>query len=504
MDMDLWWCPVCERAITEQEETVQHMPGGLTKPTSLSPTQPRYTSRGGVYGPKGSLYCSEACREVEEHNGRFAFEQLAACLPASLVSRPPLSHEEPESDGTLSGTEDITTDKSRSSLPLAKRSHSSTTGYNPRSSTRHIASSSISNEDLNPLIAPLRQGAGSQEPEPNRRVPILISPNGTPLIQPTFPQRPALGHAQRRHQSQCPAAKKYCLPHSTAVVRASSGLKLTTSSSGAPKACNSVPTYASSTAALQGGAAKIKTILNQQPTVVRNDMEFGADARREKPASLMRHYGLFFRSRSGSKRGEWSDSADELSSSTTATAALVGLSVERRAVSSTTGHLMSRQGSQTSRRSSLHALITPLLLANKSEPGQVHKIDPSPPALPKRASPRKDRKHALADNGSRSWTWDHLPADVPQYPAMDLAQIRLSKLLLPHHLTLHPNSNSHHHHHHHHHSIPPLHSSSHPHSNRTLPTSTHLSCNHLSNHLHLDPIPPFPIIQSKKKLFIFH
>ncbi|KAH9441151.1 hypothetical protein Pst134EB_029800 [Puccinia striiformis f. sp. tritici] len=38
-------------------------------------------------------------------------------------------------------------------------------------------------------------------------------------------------------------------------------------------------------------------------------MEFSVEARPEKPASLLRHYSLFFRSRPGSLRGEWTDSA---------------------------------------------------------------------------------------------------------------------------------------------------------------------------------------------------
>ncbi|PLW13528.1 hypothetical protein PCANC_18191 [Puccinia coronata f. sp. avenae] len=500
MDMDLWWCPVCERAITEQDENV-HKPS-FPKRAMSSPSQPRYTSRGGVYGPKGSLYCSEACREVEELNGRFAFEQLAACLP-ECVDRPTFS-DEPESEGTLSGTDEINTDRSRS-LSLGRRSDSTTPNSRSLPSTEEIAP--IGNTKvLNGLIPANAQSGATKEPGPeNRRVPMLISPNGTPLIQPKFPQRPVHGLKQRRHQSHCPSQRR-CSPHSTAATRTGSRLKVVTV---APKASNSVPTYPFSTSdqgAVKSTTPTTKTILNHQP-VVRNDMEFGPDARQEKPTTLLRHYALFFRSRPGSTRGEeWVDSLDEPAMF------VVGKAAEKAGGAAASG--LSRQTSQSESQNSRRSSLQPLkpLPAPKTDGA----VDEKAEHKPSKPTHRKDRKHLLGENSCRSWTWDHLPADVPQYPAMDLAQIRLSKLLR------HQAATSS--------SLPPLHPSANNNNTNsqilTLSKPQNLAFNHhhhLSHKLHghnldLAAIPAaaaggggdhalqaFPIInQSKKKLFIFH
>ncbi|KAA1096822.1 hypothetical protein PGT21_029507 [Puccinia graminis f. sp. tritici] len=458
MDMDLWWCPVCERAITEQEETVQRA-GLVVKRPTLPPSQPRYTSRGGVYAPKGSLYCSDACREVEELNGRFAFEQLAAYLP-DLLDRPPLSSEEPDSEGTLSGTDELTsTDRSRS-VSLGRRSGSAGPIKSSRTpiSLEELNGLTVNNhklKGLTPAIVQPNTGPAAKELEtglPSRRVPILLSPNGTPLIQPTFPQRPALGagQQQRRHHSQYSPQKRGSPPQSTAAVRPSSrGLKVGTTGV-LPKPSTSVPIYPSVTVVGQSGTQpnniKTKTILNHQLKSHNNFMEFDPLARHEhKQTSLLQHYGLFFRSH----RPQWADFNDEHDSPFEA----AHLPRAGRNGHHQVGECMSRQESRTeesekSRRSSLQppgrrgnrsSSSTTIVGGTRSSNSSTSSTKPlasSSAAKPGSSLPtasRKERKPRLmagAENPCRSWTWDHLPADVPQYPAMDLAQIRVSKLLL--------------------------------------------------------------------------
>ncbi|KAH9457482.1 hypothetical protein Pst134EA_021357 [Puccinia striiformis f. sp. tritici] len=473
MDMDLWWCPVCERAITEQEEPAQRP--SLLKRATVPPSQPRYTSRGGVYGPKGSLYCSEACREVEELNGRFAFEQLAACLP-DLVGRSSSRSEAPESEGTLSGTDEINTDRSRST---SSGRQSESTAPGPRTSTSPEQLSRLTPNSKSQALTTTNGGSAKETIDsglPNRRVPILLSSNGTPLIQPTFPQRPAIGQNQRRHHSHY-SPQKRCSPHSTAVTRTGSGLKVSTIG---VLPSSSVPNYPPS--ATGANVTKISTtsILNHRPTVC-NDMEFSVEARSEKPASLLRHYSLFFRSRPGSLRGEWTDSADEPQSAHQLDR------IAHRHTSARSSRQQSQTGSQQSRRSSVQLLTRSL--AGKTDPAD--ETVESSASLSKRLLHRKDRKSHFPDNTCRFWTWDHLPADVPQYPAMDLAQIRLSKLLRQQAdaSILQPSTNK---------QILTLSDQIHFRNLQKIDKSASFP------NLATDSIDAFPITQSKKKLFIFH
>ncbi|WAR60646.1 hypothetical protein PtB15_9B585 [Puccinia triticina] len=438
MDMDLWWCPVCERAITEQEEQVPRP--GLQKRATVPPTQPRYTSRGGVYAPKGSLYCSDACREVEELNGRTAFEQLAACLPA-LLGRPS-PPEPPESDSTLSGTDELTSSRSvslgrRPGAPAPKPPSSPSSDELPGLSTSKLALQ--------------RPGAPKDPDPPARRVPILLSPNGTPLIQPTFPHRPALGPHQRRHHSHYSPQKRGS-PHST-VVRAASALKVGPAGV-VPTPSASAPTYALPTAAAAPAgparpAATTTTILNGQPGG-RNDMQFAPDARAGKPTSLFRHYGLFFRPRPGAAHAVWADFADDLDAPAWPPhAAAAG---------------MARQSSGPATRRA------------RPHPSPVAAAEAPDPLAPARN--QRPRPPAAADNPCRSWTWDHLPPDEPQYPAMDLAQIRLSKLLR-------------------------LHQSFLPGPALAAPNPLNIRADFRLPGRAVDD--PFPVVvQSKKKLFTFH
>ncbi|POV99556.1 hypothetical protein PSTT_13698 [Puccinia striiformis] len=369
MDMDLWWCP-----------------------------------SGGVYGPKGSLYCSEACREVEELNGRFAFEQLAACLP-DLVGRSSSRSEAPESEGTLSGTDEINTDRSRST---SSGRQSESTAPGPRTSTSPEQLSRLTPNSKSQALTTTNGGSAKETIDsglPNRRVPILLSSNGTPLIQPTFPQRPAIGQNQRRHHSHY-SPQKRCSPHSTAVTRTGSGLKVSTIG---VLPSSSVPNYPPS--ATGANVTKISTtsILNHRPTVC-NDMEFSVEARSEKPASLLRHYSLFFRSRPGSLRGEWTDSADEPQSAHQLDR------IAHRHTSARSSRQQSQTGSQQSRRSSVQLLTRSL--AGKTDPAD--ETVESSASLSKRLLHRKDRKSHFPDNTCRSgpgiispptclntqpWTW---------------------------------------------------------------------------------------------------
>lgn len=435
MDMDLWWCPVCERAITEQEDLTQRP--NLLKRATLPPAQPRYTSKGGVYGPKGSLYCSEACREVEELNGRFAFEQLAACLP-DLADRQSFQ-EERESESTLSSTDD-TTDRSRS-LSLGRSSTHQPGFDSPQRalSSSVVAPGTISNnthhQGLTSLSAQRPEINETDAPQlapPNRRVPILYSSNGTPLIQPSFPQRPGLGSHQRRHHSHYSPLRLWS-SRATPAIRSNSSYLQKSRNHPTENACNSVPTYAPKSDALQRSSTnntRTQLILNHR-TTERNDMEFQPEARLEKPAYLWQHYGLFYRSRSGSKRGDWNDPTETTDNN----------HPTHHKISSTT---LSRQGSQKScqthpksnagARKTLHPRV--VLDENHKRITPIRASSMKTSSIVARESngrPRstKDRKALILEESHkycRSWSWDHLPADVPQYPAMDLEQIRLSKI----------------------------------------------------------------------------
>lgn len=421
MEMDLWWCPVCERAITENKEA----PVDLVKRTSNSPSPPHYTGRGGLYGSQESLYCSEACRKVEELNGRFAFEQLAACLPVFCERT---SLEEPESEGTQSGTDEFNTDRSRS-LSLGRRSVSQ------RTSTSSSLDINLSNPDqLKGSNQPLVSKEPSLEVRSTAgRVPILLSPNGTPLVQPIFPQRPTLAPHQRRHFSQISPDKRFSL-YTTAVARMAHPFK----SSGRPAAnpSNSVPTYPPSVIGQRGPADRARSILNNASTI-RNDMEFGAEARREKPTYLWRHYDLFYRPRPGSRRGEWAECSSPTEAENDCIPAL-----ERNLGAMTRQVSQIRNYKRNSCTKQVETDGEESISENKRVVGA-----PAPDILRASRSPTakdwnstqgfevsklqfKNRKSLLAESKcSRSWSWDHLPSDVPQYPAMDLEQIRVSKLI---------------------------------------------------------------------------
>ncbi|KAG0146332.1 hypothetical protein CROQUDRAFT_133184 [Cronartium quercuum f. sp. fusiforme G11] len=264
MDMDLSWCPVCERAIVEREETsdphqqLQHEGTlmakagkslGLThsnskaqiainrprkhgNPSTRPPaaSKPRttgrageLTERGAVYAPRGGLYCSEACRAIDELSGQRAFEDLAvlSCFVTPRIGGRVRSEAESDycasSSTTTSGTdEDGGSESRRCSIGLDSNpteltsSSGGATGLRPKTPLeRPTTVRSQSDLPTGPGVAiqshhTLADGRQCWSVEGSglrkKQTPILLAPNGTPLVRPTFPQK----HQQNRQIGSVP------------------------------------------------------------------------------------------------------------------------------------------------------------------------------------------------------------------------------------------------------------------------------------------------------------
>lgn len=377
----------------------------LSSPTQSRSTEVRtgrgeVTDRGAVYGTRGGLYCSEACRQIDDLSGQRAFEDLALVAARSLLSPTPSpkprsptpaphpgrrrpGSAEPESDDCPSTTSG--TDEDLEGVGARRRRRLSILDSNASVLTTATGSSSLSKASALPILASGHLASGLRGMTPlsdGRPAAVRCHSDHPPAPAPPGPQdqppRADLGpgrqcrsvegglayHQKKKTpvllapngtpliqptfpQKQRPQPAAAARPVGSPLSQPVHGL-----APGPLAAYSSLPSYHTAGVHLDAG---------QRPGAAgaRGHVSRGSESEVHfKPtastASLVADYSLFF-----SGRG-------------------------RRAEEGRRAGLGAREG------------------ASQTAQG--------------------------GEEAGRRWSWNHLPADVPQYPVMDLARVRRSRI----------------------------------------------------------------------------
>ncbi|MBW0518765.1 hypothetical protein O181_058480 [Austropuccinia psidii MF-1] len=439
MDIDLCWCPVCERAITEREELPppQNRNRIHSKKSNLnleSQSSPQFTSRGGVFGPKGGLYCSEACRQVEELNSRRAFDELIICLSSKSKDQklvhskldskinplkiPKNHHLNNLTRSTSLGPPNLPSSQPHQTQPHSQAQLNSIDPFLTINPSSNLSSSQTQSNHQSSNIT-------------NRRTPFLLAPNGTPLIKPTFPQR--LGQLASNRPIQSIQSSKLTKPSKTSNINQFNSNHTS----------NSLPTYSNGPLNSTPNCLNPNLHSHHLGKAHRQEMEFDSETRPTKPTSLSQHYGLFYWSRSTCFNSDWSESSPSFNQKFTPTK-------HHSKSDSKTVHKIKQLINQSDQKNN-HKLNHSNSINHLNHLNQKNQINQShsqsqnqnqtlKPILSTSGPSkeindptnliRKDLRLTNSDDNKccRSWSWDHLPDDVPQYPAMDLERVRRSRL----------------------------------------------------------------------------